>query len=1388
MKVWPKSFVFFLKAAAVLLALSLSAACENLNLNDNDDPTRAQTPVASPGAGSVGAGSTVTLSTATPDAAIYYTIDGSVPDSTKPEYTVPITIEKDLTVKAVAIRDDLEDSKILEAAYAIDPTITPAPKASAASGPLDPGAEVTLSAPEGAEIYYTIDGSAPDTTKTKYTGPITINAPLTIKAIAAQEGLARSALLEAAYTLKAGAEAPAASPAPGAVPKNTTITLSAAEGAEIYYTTDGSAPYTTKTKYASPIIITRDTTIKALAAQEGMAKSAVLEVSYTIAQAAAPTASLAPGAVALNSSVTLATATEGAEIRYTTNGSAPTASSRRYTAPVTITQAVTIKAISVKSDLANSDILEAAYTIDPSLPTKASTPAASPEAGATPRNTAVTLSTEMEGAEIYYTTDGTAPNTTKTKYEGPITITAALTIRAIAVKAGLADSDGLTAAYTIARAEPPVADLPAGAVLKQPVHLSTPTGGAEIYYTLDGTAPDSSKTKYTAPISVTAAVTLKAIAVKADLEDSAVFEAVYTILKAETPAADPASGAALRNSAVTLFTASQGAEIYYTTDGTAPDSSKTKYTAPISVSAAMTLKAIAVKADMEDSAVLETAYTIMKTETPRADPAPGAVPHSSTVTLSSETGAEIYYTTDGSSPDATKTKYTTPISVSAAMTIKAIAIKANKENSDVLSAAYSFARAKTPVAEPPSPVLSGTEITLSTATEGAEIYYTTDGSSPDETKTKYTAPISVSAAMTIKAVAVKDNLDDSEVLTAVYAIKAAAPTASPGAGEVALNSTVTLSTTTEGAKIYYTTDGTTPSASSAEYTGPITIDRFLTLKAVAVKEGLANSDLFEAAYTVPQAAKPSADPPAGTTLYGDNTVTLTTDTEGAKIYYTTDGTTPSASSAEYTAPITAAVGGSLTIKAIAVKAEMLDSPVFEAAYTVILQTEDISFVATADNSSALQAPAVDVVNETRQSWTITVKEKATTYFAVNKEAGQTITVTGTDADRVTQAANETTVDGSTAGDELAVFAVDTEKWDPVKRISTLFEGGEFAFDLEVVEDQLLPVSVGVTVKVVPDLTGVAVFTVEGEGDDKRLARAPDLPKWKGTADQKAVDLIDAIAWVDTNHDTDETGDVEYLIRVEHNEQMPRVVISCRSKGYTEIRLRGVGTPTGGGWEISHDGSGLSLAYSGSYDNDIYAPNVLYWQYNNLYGVINLHDTTWNAGDGRLALALEDKVTLKGVGLEATPSTKYGSLVHVKQSYRFIMRNGSRVTGHNTDTANASYSVIYLDSPSVNDIVYSAFSPMFKMEGGAIDNNKVFKNTSAGYASSIIQFSSFRTAVANTVGAVFSWTGGQVEYNYRIEGNETRDFNKISFYCYSTTKLHDYDVSLWNGGNTPDLSE
>ena len=148
-------------------------------------------------------------------------------------------------------------------------------------------------------------------------------------------------------------------PGPGTIPLKVTITTPTIAAA-IYYTTDGvkpTYPPTGATKLYNPATgVVIDTTaydpycVYAIAVAPGLTNSALATGNYVFSApttVATPTFSPVGGTVSVGQKVTLACATAGASIYYTTNGSAPTTSSTLYTGPIAVTESETINAIAV---------------------------------------------------------------------------------------------------------------------------------------------------------------------------------------------------------------------------------------------------------------------------------------------------------------------------------------------------------------------------------------------------------------------------------------------------------------------------------------------------------------------------------------------------------------------------------------------------------------------------------------------------------------------------------------------------------------------------------------------------------------------------------------------------------------------------------------------------------------------------------------------------------------------------------------------------------------------------------------------------------------------------------------------------------------------------------
>lgn len=161
---------------------------------------------------------------------------------------------------------------------------------------------------------------------------------------------------------------------------------------------------------------------------------------------------------------------------------------------------------------------------------------------------------------------------------------------------------------------------------------------------------------------------------------------------------------------------------------------------------------------------------------------------------------------------------------------------------------------------------SGTSVTITTTTNGASIYYTTNGTSPSCSGlgTLYSSVIPITSTTTIKAIACKNEMDASNIITAVYTIsgsggsaKPATPNFSPVAGTYTGSQTITISCSTGSVQIRYNLNTTAPTCTtgtvySSSAKPVMSIDG--TIKTIACSTSNVSSDVATGSYVIKIAA------------------------------------------------------------------------------------------------------------------------------------------------------------------------------------------------------------------------------------------------------------------------------------------------------------------------------------------------------------------------------------------------------------------------------------------------------------------------------------------------------------------------------------------------------
>ena len=900
----------------------------------------------------------------------YYTTDGSppiidsVPTSASLPYTVPIPISATTTLRFTSI-DSVGNPEVTNiATYTINPA-APIVSVSQVGGTFAIPLTVTLASTNKPNvtvtIYYSIDGKSPTTASKIYSVPLAITKTTTLMFFGVDAAGNRGAVEAQTYIIDTVPPVTTASVPSGFYASTQSVTLTTDEKADTYYTIDDWL--TTKFfKYDDPktLSIEATTTLKYYSKDYPAGNREQIKTQiYTIA---AITASPLGGTYNIKKTVTLSSSQSVNAIYYTIDGKSPTTTSSKYSTPLEITKTTTLMYFAVDAIGNKSAVGSQTYIIDTVAPvTTASVPS-----GTYSSAQSVNLTTDDPEATIYWTIDNSTPTETSTnsKHIAIITIpiNATTTLKYFSKDTAGNPEQIKTQVYIIDAIPPTVSATPDGSFnVKQTVTLTPNKQNVTIYYTITGIAPTTTSSKYSSPLPIAKTTTLMYFGVDAAGSKSAVVTKTY-IIDTVTPItkASLAEGSYSSDQVVILTTDDPDPETktYYTTDGRTPavsldDLYKGK---PITIATvdSTTVTKTTLKYFSRDKAGNQEDT---KTQVYTIDPIPPKLSVSpvgaatptipKTVTLTSDKlNVTIYYTTTGIAPTDKSTKYSAPLPITKTTTLMYFGVDAAGNKSAVGSQTYTI-DSVTPIttASLPSGTYSSIQsVTLTTDDPTATIYYTIDGSTPTASSAKYTAPIIISAPTVLKYFA-KDTTGNLEsVKNQVYTIITLTTSASPKGGQFLTPQTVVLSTNNPGATIYYTTDGTVPSAdtkvskNTQKYSKPLLLQAYkTTLKFFSVDVLGVVENIKTEVYLINSLT--TTVTPKGGVFGSPQAVTLKSSNAGATIYYTLDGTTPSkdaklsTTTQTYTAPINVQAGKTV-LKYFSLDSQGISENINTEIYTV----------------------------------------------------------------------------------------------------------------------------------------------------------------------------------------------------------------------------------------------------------------------------------------------------------------------------------------------------------------------------------------------------------------------------------------------------------------------
>ncbi len=416
--------------------------------------------------------------------------------------------------------------------------------------------------------------------------------------------------------------------------------------------------------------------------------------------------------------------------------------------------------------------------------------------------------------------------------------------------------------------------------------------GTKIYYTVSETnAPffpsddpnDSRSHLYSDAFQIAAISTgearplvYRAKAFKNGFVSSNVTEAEFTVdAKLITPILFPNGGDFSGFVNVTI-TVQNGVTAFYTTNGTTPDFNSTRYTGQFNLGIGEHIvKAIGYRIGYTQTNIITKIFNVYNSNTDRvADVeftpfSSGNFTTSVLVKMLSRTqNSEVRYTIakDQVPPDPTdiSQEFTAPFTLELGnWFIRAKAFKTGLPPSNLNQINYNISNplgiVNNPVIEPNGGLFfNDVDITLTStttpATAGIRIFYTTDGTEvivdPQKAGNYKNKPFKLRRSSKVRTAAGRLFFTESNETSADFTLQCATPTVTPASGTSLDSIEVVMSSETNNAKLYYTTDGSEPNEESTRYTDPFYLTNSATLKIRGFKNGYSPSNSASVNFTI----------------------------------------------------------------------------------------------------------------------------------------------------------------------------------------------------------------------------------------------------------------------------------------------------------------------------------------------------------------------------------------------------------------------------------------------------------------------------------------------------------------------------------------------------------